>query len=168
MYHSALFPDKSVDYKSLERELHASSFGLYPEYYPLTHTAAFVRKFPEAFVTMLVDNPDFAGYLSGINKEERIDIHGQEITLDWVKAELKHRPLILFVDMSHLQGGGVAHMQHFVYVLSDQEGMTEVADPAFGRIRALTDKELRDGIMGLKYQMLWSPIALSVQNSTVI
>lgn len=162
MYYSTLFPDRSLDYNASEKELHAGSFGLYPEYYALTHAASFTRKFPEASITMLVDNSYFAEYLSATNKEERVAIQVQPISLDWIKAELAHRPLILYTDAFYLQGGTV-HLPHFVYAFNNQ-GEIKIADPAFGSVRPIADKELEDGIIGLKYQMLWSPIALSVQD----
>lgn len=162
MHYSALFPDRAIDYAETERELHSSSFGLYPKYYALTHTAAFVRKFPEVSVSIFVDNDDFAKYLRTINKEERINIQPQTVSLEWVRGVLTDKPLILYTDALYLQGGTV-HMPHFVYAFSDHQGVMKIADPAFGRLREIPDKELEDGIIGLKYQMLWSPIALSVQ-----
>lgn len=164
MYQPTLYQDRDEPYADAEQRLHNASFGLYPEYYALTHTVTFIREYPSYAITIHVDSPDFAQYLSTITAENQINIKTQAISLTWIKEELQQSPLIVYIDAFYLEGGRV-HVPHFVYLYLGADEQNLIADPAVGQARVIADKELEDGILGLKYHMLWSPIALTMQQA---
>lgn len=166
MWYSQEFPDEKIDFKKQEMKLDIASFGLYREYYALAHTAAFTRMFPNVGITIYVDNQDFTKQLSILNKEERIKVIYRRVTTQWLKREISKNPVILSVDSYYLKGATV-HIPHYIYLFQGEQGNTQTVDPAYGEVRSISDKELEDGFVGLKYHMLWSPIVIRPEKRTI-
>lgn len=149
-----------IDYHSIEKELHNDSFGLYPRNFALSRSAAFTRMFPNIGLNIFVDNQMLTSVLKKLNSEGSISISNQPITADWIIGMLT-RPMIVYVDQLHL--GVDAHMPHFVYLYKADENNVHMVDPAFGEDKILQPETLQHALMGLKYQMLWSPLAITME-----
>ncbi len=154
---------EGLDYSSLERSLNNESFGLYPANFALSRCAAFSRRFPSTRLDIFVDNQKLTRYLNRINKEESISLFHQKISVDWIQEGLGQTGLIAHVDQLHL--GGDVHNPHFIYLYQGSENQMHMVDPVFGSDTQLSPVTLEHALMGLKYQMLWSPLVIAMKKS---
>jgi hypothetical protein len=154
-----------------EKEIYTSSFDLYPESLVLSHAVGFIRHFNDVKVHLWVDSPRLCNFLQQLNKEQRIGVFKKEITTTWIKNLLmkSNSPILVYVDglylwyPRHLSIEDLFHAPHFICVYSYTPNAFGIIDTAYGEKRELTEKMLAECIFGLKYQMLWSPIAITLE-----
>jgi len=162
MARSALFGE-NLNFYSLEKELYHSSFGLYPSNFMLGRCAAFTQRFPDIQLDISIDNEELTNDLRELSKEPSIQFYHQEITANWIMESLSRRPMTVYVDQLHL--GGDVHSPHFIYLYKNDENVLNMVDPAFGQDKILQPETLHHALMGLKYQMLWSPLVIAMEKS---
>ena len=159
------------DFAIAEREIYTSSFDLYPKSLVLSHVAGFIRFFNDVKVHLWIDSPRLCTFLQQLNKEQRVETLHQEITTSWIKDLLgrSDSPILLYVDglylwyPRHLSVEDVFHAPHFICVYSYSPNTFGIIDTTYGEKRELTEKMLTECIFGLKYQLLWSPIVITLE-----
>lgn len=155
--------EEKIDFYSVEEKLYHASFGLYPSNFMLGRCAAFTRQFSDVKLDISIDNQGLTNHLRELNKEPSINLIYKEITADAIIPSLSHQPLIAYVDQLHL--GIDVHAPHFIYLYKNSASKLHMVDPAVGEDRNLQTQTLQHAILGLKYQMLWSPLVIAMEKS---
>lgn len=163
MLRSYLYPNQKID-KNLGKQLYVHAFGQYhTAHFSLKYAKAMISIFKDVSITIWIHNLQFSNHLKKISrKEKNITVKHSRIDIHFIHAFLKkNTPVILMTDMLHINHD--VHDTHYVVIAEKTKRYFRILDPAQKDIRYITHEQLTHAIHGLTYQLLWSPVAITMK-----